>query len=183
MNSSQAMSMLLEDRSLFFETLVRIENKDRQLVPFVLNPIQRHMLEDSTARDVYVKPAQVGASSFHIGDFLLDCMTIIGTVAIIISYDEFITQRLLRKAQNFYNYMSERVPTLPELSHKSTYEKVFQFKDSRTGKIAGQSSFYISSARSFAYGRGEIIHDLMADEFAYFPPGEAREFMASAMAT
>jgi hypothetical protein len=179
LNQQEAMQLLLSDRVLLIETLVKIENKDRQLVPFALNPIQRDMISSSSSRDIYVKPAQVGASSLFICDYLLDCITVPGTVSIIISYDEFITGRLLRKAQGFYNILNNTIPGLPTLQHKSTYEKVFEFK--RNGRIEGYSSFYIASARSFDYGRGEAIHDLLADEYAFWPPGEAEKFVASAL--
>ena len=179
MNQQEAIQLLLSDRTLLIETLVKIENKERQSVPFVLNPIQRDMVSSSSSRDVYVKPAQVGASSLFICDALLDCMTIPGTVAIIISYDEFITGRLLRKAQGFYNTLNATIPGLPPMSHRSTYEKVFEFK--KNSKVVGYSSFYIASSRSFEYGRGETIHYLLADEYAFWPPGEAAEFAASAL--
>jgi len=87
MNQEEAIALLLSDRVLFIETLMRIEDKERNLVPYKLNPIQKDMLESSTGRDVYVKPAQIGASSIFIADFLIDCLTIEGTIAIIISYD------------------------------------------------------------------------------------------------
>jgi len=163
------------------ETLVKIGNKERMTVPFVLNPIQRNMISSSTNRDIYVKPAQIGASSLFICDFLLDCVTIPDTVSIIISYDEFITGRLLRKAQGFYNGLNNTVPGLPGLQHKSTYEKVFEFRNPKNNKIEGYSSFYIASAKSFDYGRGEAIHNLLADEYAFWPPGEDEKFAASAL--
>lgn len=149
-----------------------IEDKNRQLVPFVLNPIQSDIDETSTIADVYVKPASVGASSYFICDYLIDCITIPGTTAVIISYDEFITGRLLRKAQSFYDILKEKIPTIPDLHHKSTFEKTFERVN---------SSFYISSARSFAMPRGEPVHDLLFDEFAFWPPGAAPETFAATL--
>ena len=172
MNSSDAMNLLLSDRRLFFETLVRIEDKSRQLVPFVLNPIQNDIYETSGRLDVYVKPAQVGASTIFIGDFLIDCITIPGTTAVIISYDEFITGRLLRRAQSIYDALLEQIPTIPRMHHKSTYEKTF---------MEVNSSLYISSARGFALPRGEPIHDLLFDEFGFWPPGAAPESFAATL--
>ena len=157
---------------MFIETLMLIEDKSRMLVPFKLNPIQSDMYETSTGKDVYVKPAQVGASSYFICDFLIDCITIPGTTAIIVSYDEFITGRLLRKAKIFYEYLQSRIPSIDRMVHKSTYELVFE----RT-----HSSFYISSARSFGGIRGEPIHDLLLDEFGFWQPGDAERVFAAAL--
>lgn len=172
MNQAEAIALLAGDRVLCIETLMRIENKSRELVPYILNPIQRDMAVTSTGRDIYVKPAQVGASSYFIVDFLLDCLFIEGTVSIIISYNEFITQRLLRKAHVFYNILKEMIPTIDKMVHQSTYEKTFE-------KM--HSSFYICSAGSAAYGRGEIIHNLLLDEYAFWPPGTTERLFTSAI--
>src|SRR3990172_8280779 len=94
---------LFANRRKLIETLVTIESEDRRLVPFILNPIQSLMYDTATPRDVVVKPAQVGGTSLYMCDYLLDCLTIKGTTSVIISYDEFITGRLLRKAQAFYD--------------------------------------------------------------------------------
>jgi hypothetical protein len=172
MNQEEAMKLLLSDRVLMIETLMQIEDKNRNLVPFTLNPIQKKIATESSGRDVIVKPAQIGGSTFIICDFLLDCLTIPGTVAVIISYDEFITGRLLRKAETFYKILSQRIPSIPKIHHNSTYEKTFPDVN---------SSFYIGSARSTTFGRGETIHDLLLDEYAFWQPGDADRIFASAL--
>lgn len=172
MNQASAMQLLLSNRRLFIETLVLIENKGRQIVPFNLNPIQLDMYESSTGRDIYVKPSQVGGSSLFICDFLIDCITVPGTTSTIISYDEFITGRLLRKAHTFYNILLDRMPSIPKLIHKSTNEMTFADVD---------SSFFIGSARSYAFGRGETIHNLLLDEFGFWQPGDAERLFGAAL--
>ena len=159
---------LFRDRRKLIEVCVPIENKDRQVVPFLLNPIQADMFETSTWRDVYVKASQVGGTSLIMCDFLLDCLMFRGTTSVIISYDEFITGRLLRKAQAFYDNMAMSIPSLPKLHHKSKEEKTYVFEDS-LGIKRGESSFYIASAKGFAMPRGEPIHNLLLDELAFWP--------------
>ena len=171
---------LLGDRKRLIETLVPIENKDRQLVPFILNPIQSDMFESSSWRDVYVKPSQVGGTSIIMCDFLLDCLMFKGTTSVIISYDEFITGRLLRKAQAFYDNLVQVIPSLPKLHHKSTFEKTYIFEDS-LGIKKGESSFYIASAKGFAMPRGEPIHNLLLDELAFWPAGVVSTAFAAAL--
>ena len=165
---SSGVAELFADRRRLIETLVPIENKYRQLVPFILNPIQADMYKTSIGRDVYVKPAQVGGTSFIMCDFLLDCLMFKGTTAVIISYDEFITGRLLRKVQSFYDNLIQIIPTLPKLHHKSVSEKTYVFED-RLGIKQGESSFYIASAKGFAMPRGEPIHNLLMDELGFWP--------------
>ncbi len=169
-----------ENRKQLIELLVPIENKDRQVVPFVLNPIQDNMLITSSSKDVYVKPSQVGGTSIIMCDFLLDCLIHKGTTSVIISYDEFITGRLLRKAQAFYDNLKLNIPSIPKLHHRSVFEKTFVFED-RLGTKLGESSFYIASAKGFAMPRGEPIHNLLLDELAFWPAGAASDAFAAAM--
>ena len=168
------------DRRRLIETVMPIENKDRELVPFILNPIQALMYETSTGRDVTVKPAQVGGTSYLMCDYLLDCLTIPGTTAVIISYDEFITARLLRKAQAFYDNLAIQVPSIPRLYHKGTEQKTYIFEDA-LGVKRGESSFYIASAKGFAMPRGEPIHNLLLDELGFWPTGAAAQVFAAAI--
>lgn len=172
--------MMEIDRKRLIESVVWIENKERALVPFILNPVQSDMVTTSTWRDVYVKPAQVGGTSLVMCDFLLDCITIPGTTSVIISYDEFITGRLLRKADAFYTHLKARIPSIPEYKHKSTFEKTYVWEDA-LGNVQGESSFYISSAKSFSMPRGEPIHNLLFDELAFWPPGAAADAFAAAL--
>ena len=172
MNQKEALQLLLSDRVLFKETLMQIEDKNRKLVPYKHNPIQLDINLTSTGRDIYVKPAQVGFSSDVILDFLIDCVTVPGTTSVIISYDEFISGRLLRKAHAFYKSLKERITSIDNLVHKSVSEMTFD-------KLG--SSFYIGSARGFAFGRGEPIHNLLADEFAFWEPEDSVKFMSAAM--
>ena len=178
--SQSEIQALLTDRRRLIETLIPIENKDRQLVPFILNPIQSAMFDTATPRDVYVKPSQVGGTSLIMCDFLLDCLMFKGTTSVIISYDEFITGRLLRKAQAFYDNTAMVIPSLPKLHHKSVSEKTFIFENS-LGVKQGESSFYIASAKGFAMPRGEPIHNLLLDELAFWPAGVITDAFAAAL--
>ncbi len=172
----QAMAALFSDRRLTLETLLEIENKQRQLVPFKLNPIQADMIATSGWRDIYVKPASVGATSLWGGDFLIDNVTINGTVSVIVSYDEFSAKRLLLKAKKFHQSLLRRIPTIPLLDHKAAEQLSFTDKDTNFN-----SDFYIFSARSYVIGRGEAIHNLLLDEYAFWPVGTHESVWASAI--
>src|SRR4030042_4185261 len=119
-SQEEAMRRLFSNRKLTLETLLEIEDKDRQLVPMRLNPIQSDVIDTSTWRDIYVKPGQVGFTSIVGGDFLIDNVTINGTVSVIISYDEFSAQRLLLKAKKYHQSLQRRLPSIPDLDHKSS---------------------------------------------------------------
>jgi len=175
-SQEEALTRLFSNRRLTLETMLEIEDKDRNLVPMKLNPIQANIIETSTWRDIYVKPGQTGFTSIISGDFLIDNITINGTVSVIISYDEFSAQRLLLKAKKYHQSLQRRIPTIAKLDHKSSTELSFENKD--TGFY---STFYIFSARSYVLGRGETIHNLLLDEYAFWPEGTHESTFASAV--
>ena len=170
------MKALFSSRTVTIETLLEIENKERQRVPFKLNTIQLDMLETATARDIDLKPGQVGATSLHVADFYIDNITINGTVSVIISYDDFSAGRLLLKARKYHSGLERRIPSIPHLDHKSTTELSWENK-----KTGFYSSMYIFSARSYTKGRGEAIHNLLLDEYAFWPPDTHEDVFASAV--
>ena len=177
---NQAMRALFSDRKLTLETLLDIEDKSRQLVPFKLNTIESDMLSTSTWRDIYVKPGQVGATSIHMADFYMDNITINGTVSVIVSYDEFSAQRLILKAKKFHNSLAKKIPSIAKLDHKSATELSWETKDV-FGRTTFYSVMYIFSARSYVIGRGETIHNLLLDEYGFWPLGTHEEIFASAV--
>ena len=180
-NIEQAFRELLASDRKFVETLLLIENKDRQRVPFIYNPIQADADSTSTGMDIWVKPSQVGFSSERIAKRLKDTLTVPGTNTVLIAYEDFITERLLNKVNSYYNHLASlNIPGFPEIRHNSTYEKTFAFKVD--GQIVSTSSIYIASARSYVAGRAETIHHLLCDEFAFWAPGAMERILVPALA-
>lgn len=172
----KAIEALFSNRRLMMESLLQIEDKERKLVPFILNPIQSDMLETFGPRDVSVKPAQVGATSFHLADFYLDNITINGTVSVIISYDETSAKRLILKAKRFHQFLSRKIPTVPKMEHKGAEELTWEDKDT-----SFYSVMYIFTSRSYTLGRGEAIHNLLLDEYAFWQLGTHEAVFGSAV--
>lgn len=175
-SQDEALKTLFSNRRLMMESLLQIENKERQLVPFILSPIQLDMQDTSGLRDVYVKPAQVGATSYHLADFYLDNITINGTVSVIISYDEFSAKRLIIKAKRYHQFLSSKIPSVAKLDHKGAEELTWEDKDTNFYSI-----MYIFSSRSYNIGRGEAIHNLLMDEYAFWLLGTHEQVFASAV--
>jgi len=171
-----AMKALFSNRLTTISTLLDIDDKSRQKVPLLPNPIQRDVILSSSMRDIYVKPAQVGFTSIVVGDFYLDNITINGTVSVIISYDEFSAQRQILKAKRYHQSLQHKIPTIPRLEHKSATELSWMNKDTNF-----YSTMYIFSARSYMLGRGEVIHNLLLDEYAFWPEGTHEMVMSSAL--
>lgn len=175
-SQDEALRALFSNRRLMLESLLQIENKERQLVPFLLSPIQGDMLDSSGYRDVYVKPGQIGATSFHLADFYLDNITINGTVSVIISYDETSAKRLILKGKRYHQFLSKKIPTVPRLEHKGAEELTWEDRDTNFYSV-----MYIFSSRSYTLGRGEAIHNLLLDEYAFWMAGTHEQVFASAV--
>lgn len=147
--------------NLKYLSLFQIETKRRKIVPFEPWRIQRGILkyiDPEGCRNVILKPSQTGATTVIVGYYLADTLTHPGTTSVIVAFEEFITQRLLSKAQFMYDQLPSNLR--PEMSHRSTHEKFFP---------GINSVFYIGSARAYTFGRGEVIHNFLADEYAFWP--------------
>lgn len=177
---------LIGNKRKFIETLLVIENKARQLVPFIYNPIQADADATQTGHDVWVKPSSVGFSTERINNRLVDTLTNPGTNTVLVAYEDFITQRLLSKVNFSYNHLNGlNIPGFPEIHHDSDFQKTFRFYTDRgkpNEKMVGTSSIYIASARSKTAGRAEVIHHLLLDEHAFYVQDATERILAPALA-
>jgi hypothetical protein len=163
-DTMEVMRRLVNDKRLFMENLLWLEDKDRRAMQFDLNDIQNlafQYISKPGAREVILKPSQVGMSTLIIGFIFADTITVPGTTSVIIAHEEFITQRLLRKAHFFYDNLPKEFR--PDISHRSSNEMLFPQIN---------SVLYIGSARAYVFGRGDAIHNLLADEYAFWPDPE-----------
>ena len=149
---------LLTDKKFFIENLIEIPDKNRMPVPFKLNPAQELLHDNFTRRDIIVKASQLGCTSLVMALFLVECITKPNTTAVVIAHEEFITQRLLSKAKGFIDSIPDEFK--PPMHHKSAYE--MSWADIN-------STFYIGSARSMVFGRGERIDLALLSEIAFWP--------------
>ena len=156
---------LIADDAAFMESMFEIPDKNQLRVPFSLKPAQAKMLKairdaGGYGRFLVVKPAQIGSTSFWTGLFLKRTVTTSDTTSAIVAHEDFLTQRLLQRAEVFYQTMPDIVR--PEMDHKSAHEKRFP---------GINSVMYIGTARSAVFGRGEPIHNMLFSEAAFYMPG------------
>lgn len=166
----QALQEILADDLRYISSFMEIPDKLRQRRKFNPWPVQRKLVNGLTGRDIVVKDAQIGCTSIITGLFLKHTMTTPDTTTVIVSHEEFLTQRLLHRAQVFY----DSVPTQlkPPMDHSSSYEK--RFPDIN-------SIMYIGTARSQVFGRGEPIHRLLLSEEAFYVPGAYERIILPAL--
>ncbi len=147
--------------NLKYLSAFKIENKRREIIPFEPMNIQQGMLgaiDPEGCRNIFLKPSQVGATTVIVGYYLADTLTHPGTTSVIVAFEEFITQRLLSKAQFMYDQLPKELR--PDQGHSSSHQKSFP---------GINSTMYIGSARAYTFGRGEVIHNFLADEYAFWP--------------
>lgn len=142
---------------LIIESMFRIANKEGEDVDFRLNAEQALLDANLSGRDLVPKARQMGISSYVLARFTAKCMMHRNRRAVVISHESEATERMLSKVQYFIKHIKGPAPVI---SNMSKNEIVFPKMD---------SMFYIGTAGSRAFGRGDTITDLHCSEYAYWP--------------
>lgn len=141
---------------LIIESLFRIPDKDGNDVDFILNDEQAELDANLTGRDIVPKARQLGISTYFLGRGLAKCLSIRNTKAVIISHDRESTQRMLSKV----HYMIENIRgPKPVIKTSSKNEITFPKMN---------SMFYLGTAGSRKFGRGDTISFLHCSEVAFW---------------
>jgi len=151
------------DRRCYIEQLMKVQTKERTALPFLLNRPQQIIWDaiGPGARIAELKARQIGSTTVYIARFLAECMSIPGTVSVIASENDFMTQRALARAH--YLYRSIPAQYKPEMAHKSASEMTWPTLD---------SVMYIATARSNLLVRGDTVHNFLGTEIARWPDPE-----------
>jgi hypothetical protein len=141
---------------LIIESMFRIADKEGNDVDFILNREQAQLDDTLSGRDVVPKARQLGISSYVLGLFLAACLSRRNTRAVVISHDSESTQRMLAKV----HYMLDNIKGPKAVTDtKSKNEITFPKTNSR---------FYIGTAGSRKFGRGDTITHLHCSEAAFW---------------
>jgi hypothetical protein len=147
----------LSDEGYVIESLFRIADKEGNDVDFELNSAQRAIDTTLGRRNIIPKARQEGVSSYFLARSAVRCMMKRNTRAVVISHDQESTQRLLAKV---HYYIREIKGPGPEIKNMSANEITFPKMN---------SMFYIGTAGSRKFGRGDTITDLHCSEYAFWP--------------
>lgn len=143
--------------AFIMESLFRIPNKEGEEVDFKLNEAQRTLDSSLTGRDLVPKARQEGVSTYVIGRFLAKCLRNRNTRAVIISHDRDSTERLFSRARFMLENMKGPKPLMRQDSaHQLSFSKT-------------NSQFFIGTAGSRKFGRGDTITALHCSEYAFWP--------------
>lgn len=142
------------------QTLFYIQKKDGARTPFILNPAQRFLDQQEGNKVLIAKARQKGFSSFILALFAIRCLGREGTHAVTMSHEAQATQRLLDRADYYFRNMKGPKPLFGRHSRNEFYfDKM-------------ESSFYIGTAGSRAFGRGDTVTDLHCSEYAWWEDPE-----------
>ncbi len=154
------------DDRYFCEQLIEIDDRDGNTIQFVYNPAQEILHGNLTGRDIVIKAGQLGVTTFFLARDFKATLTVPNTNSVVVAHEEFLTQKLLSRVQNWYDRIPDTIETdigrlnKPRQSYKSANQKYFPELN---------SSFYIGTARAFVFGRGDPIHRFIGSEVAFWP--------------
>lgn len=150
-------------RKQIIEQYFTIQTKEKSVVSFIQNKTQNLIDEAREKLKVEHKPVwililkarQLGVSSKIIADWVADCVLLDNTNCVLLSHEGEATKRLFAKAEFYVNNAKIK----PTLSTESQRELRFPKTN---------SWFYIGTAGSRAFGRGDTIHNLHMTEVAWY---------------
>ena len=137
-----------------------IVNKEGAVVPFTRNYVQEYYHKHKTNRNLILKSRQLGISSEILADMFTDCITTPNTPCAVVSHETFATQRLLDRVHFYYDNLPE---PRPSVGAESRSELSFP---------AMNSSIYIGTAGSRAFGRGDTLRRAHLSELAFYEDPE-----------
>lgn len=139
------------------ETMLMVADKEGNDVPFILNKQQQTLDARLTGRDIVPKARQLGMSTYVLGRYFIKCLSKRNTRAVVISHDKESTQKMLSRVHYFKdNIRGPKAVVKNASKNELTFPKT-------------NSAFYIGTAGSRKFGRGDTITDLHCSEVAFWP--------------
>lgn len=147
------------------EKLFLIVNKQAATVQFKVNEPQTKVLMALKNWDIILKARQEGISSLILALFAIDFLTIENCRCVVIAHEAGATQKLLDKVKFYLESLKTTFPG--ELPYKLKYNSKTELVNTEKNSI-----FYVGTAGSRTFGRGDTIHNCLASEFAFWPNQE-----------
>lgn len=137
----------------------RIVNKDGIEVPFRLKEAQNDFIYKLTGRDVILKARQLGFSALILAIATVKFIYGKNERIVCISHETSATQRLLDRVKYYISCFEKKAGAKIPMKYNSRSEMAFTDRN---------NSFYIGSAGSKEFGRGDTISFLHLSEGAFY---------------
>jgi hypothetical protein len=165
---------VLESSVNYIETFFDIKSKDRKVVPFRLNEVQRDYMAYRSGfsggtrgqRDFIVKGRQHGFTTLKAAEYLHQSLTEEGTTSVIVGHDKEAMQKLLSNVRVMYNSVPSDMR--PEIGYDNKGEITFPDMN---------SSIYITTYRQLSL-RSQTVHNLLMTEVAFWKDKSIKELVA-----
>lgn len=141
-----------------------IINKSGERVPFILNKPQSHFIERVDRLNYILKARQEGFSSLILAIMTNQFIMGENKRVVSISHESGATQKLLDRAKFYIKSWEEKNEVELPRKYNSRHEMVFEDRN---------NTFYVGTAGSRDFGRGDTIDFLHLSEFAFYPDPES----------
>ncbi len=149
----------------FIEKNFSVVDKYGATVPFKLNAIQKRIIGELTGNDIILKARRHGITTLIAAIYTVDFIMTQNFRAVLVSHETKATQRILDKVVFFLDSMKRN---LPEMVNSEQYVKLKYASRNELVNEVQNSSFYIGTAGSKTFGRGDQISALHLSEAAYY---------------
>lgn len=146
----------------FIEKYFQLIDKESNLVPFKLNPVQEKFLlyDASGSRDVILKPRQLGFSSEILGIFTTDFLVKEFSHSVIVADSRENAEGLLERVKLYVESYEQRNEIKIPMKY-NTRNELYNF--------ATKAKYTIGTAQNVEFGRSKTISNLHLSEAAFFP--------------
>ena len=155
------------DTRTFMELVLRVQDKQGSLVPFVLKPAQAAYWTKRSGSDIILKAAQMGFTTEIQGEFFADAMLFPGLEILYVAQRDATAIKLFDITKRFYRSMPNDIA--PVLSTDTLHRMTFDFDNGQ------QSTIEIGSAESGSFGRGRPVHRALFTEVAFYNEDAIRQ--------
>jgi hypothetical protein len=157
-------------RDLLVRGLLKIRNKDRNLVLFRRNRAQMEYSRNCTKRNIVLKARQLGMTTYVAARFFVQTITQPGTLTVQVAHTQESAEAIFAIVRRFWENLPEGMQTgALVLSRANVRQLVFPRLD---------SEYRVATAADPNAGRGMTIHNLHCSEVARWPRG-AEETLVS----
>ncbi len=165
----QAAQVFKSDFPIYAKNILKVVNKEGQMVPFRLNDgqklvhqqLEQQLREQGRIRALILKARQVGISTYVEGRFFWKITQTRNANAFVLSHLAESTNAIFNMVRSFYDQVPHKA-FKPTLSSQSAATLVFDEINSR---------YRVGTARSTQTGRGQTNRFVHGSEVAFYPQG------------
>lgn len=152
---------LYSDFRYFCESFLWIRNKEKQKIPFILNPVQLHFLFNRTGRDLINKGRQHGFTTLMLAYYLWDSLRNQHTVTFILTHKKKATVNLIRTIKSMWKCLPDCIR--PELLIDNKEHLKFSTESEIIAEVVSEDA-----------GRSYTCNNLLCSEFSQWKIDETR---------